>query len=277
MKISYECLSWRPTKLASTEQVKVQMKDGLPGIWAVVRYDTVASLIQTQLMGQFRGNREDAGKQGTIFGCQVCQGVDVTPGNEQDMGGCLRVDVCECDDILVLIDDFTRYLTRCYSAEKTMIHTLPFRLCMDGFEAWYTTPRNRPYTSYYFSIASSPSLATVATFSSGVSMVVPIVPVVPVVSVVSVGTTTASGVSTAVSVVATASADVSVAVSVVATVCSAVSTTVSATTGASDSGFSPSCVCPCLSSPGFFSTSPCKAGSLNWGKPISWRMALIAW
>src|SRR6266568_7403184 len=186
-------------------------------------------------MGQFRGNNEDAGKQGTIFRCQVCQGVDVTPGNEQDMGGCLWVDVCECNDVLVLIHDFTRYLTRCYSAEKTMIHTLPLRLYMDGFEAWYTTPRNRPYTSHYFSIASSPSLATVATFSSGVSMVVPIVPVVPVVSVVSVvsvGTTTASGVSTAVSVVATASAGVSVAVSVVATA-SVVSTTVSAATGTS--------------------------------------------
>jgi len=51
----------------------------------------------------------------------------VPPGNEQDMLRRLWIDILERDDILVLIDNLTWYLTGCNFAEQAVLnaHTSP--------------------------------------------------------------------------------------------------------------------------------------------------------
>ena len=93
------------------------MKDGLPGVWADVGYETIATLIQTKIVSQFCGNGEQLGEQGSILQRQVSHGGDMTPRDEQNVLRRLWVDVYKRDNILILIHDFARYLALCYLTE----------------------------------------------------------------------------------------------------------------------------------------------------------------
>ena len=53
--LTIACLAWRPPKFAPAEQVKVQVKDGLPGVGANVG-DEAITLVQIKLVGQLLGN-----------------------------------------------------------------------------------------------------------------------------------------------------------------------------------------------------------------------------
>src|SRR5216684_4495706 len=46
----------------------------------------------------------------------------MTSWDEQDVVWCLWVNIFKCDDVLILIDDFTRYFSGCNFAEQAVFH-----------------------------------------------------------------------------------------------------------------------------------------------------------
>src|SRR5258706_5010002 len=119
-------LSWWPAKFAAPEQVKVQMKDTLPGIRTHVRHNTVATLIKSHIVSQFRRGSEDVSEYRPIIERQIGYGRNMTSSNEQHMVRRLRVNILKCYNIFVLVHDFARYPTGCNLAEQAVfLHTFP--------------------------------------------------------------------------------------------------------------------------------------------------------
>jgi hypothetical protein len=119
-------LSWWPAKFAAPKQVKVQMKDTLPGIRTHVCHNTVATLVKSHIVSQFRRGSEDVGEYRPIIERQIGYGRNMTSSNEQHMMRSLRVNILKCYNIFVLVDDFARYPTGCNLAEQAVfLHTFP--------------------------------------------------------------------------------------------------------------------------------------------------------
>ena len=114
---------WRPAHPSSTEQVKVQVEDALPRIWANVGDKTVAALANAQVACNLCRCHENSCQHWSVLSRQVRHRGDVTPWNKQDVLRRLWVDILKRDHILVLIDNLTRYLTCCNLAEQAVLNT----------------------------------------------------------------------------------------------------------------------------------------------------------
>src|SRR5258706_12825759 len=108
-------LSWWPGKFATPKQVKVQMKDTLPGIRTHVRHNTVATLIKSHIVSQFRRGNEDVSEYGPIIERQIGYGRNMSSSNEQHMVRSLRVNILECYNIFVLRSEERRVGKECRS------------------------------------------------------------------------------------------------------------------------------------------------------------------
>ena len=128
--------------------MKVQVKDTLPGVRANVGQETIATLIYAYFMGQLRCSHEDFGEYRSILECQLRDGGNVTAGNYQNVVWRLRVDILKRHDVLVLIDDFTGYLTSRNLAEKAVLHTTSSKLFFLGVDA---SVRSSSGNMYWFS------------------------------------------------------------------------------------------------------------------------------
>src|SRR6266567_2038486 len=108
--------------------MKVQVEDTLPRIRADVGDKAVAALADAQVARNLCRRREDRCQHWPVFCRQVRHRGDVTPRNEQDVLRRLWVDILKRDDILVLMDNLTRYLTCCNLAEQAVLnaHTNTF-------------------------------------------------------------------------------------------------------------------------------------------------------
>ncbi len=76
---------WRPAHGASTEQVKVQVEDTLPRIWANVGDKTVAALADAQVARYLCRRHENSCQHGSVLSRQVRHRCNVTPWNKQDV------------------------------------------------------------------------------------------------------------------------------------------------------------------------------------------------
>ena len=124
MPLTIVLLLWkgRPAHGASAEQVKMQVGDALSRIRANVGDKTVAALADAQVARNLCRRRENSCQYRPVLCCHVRHRGDVTPWDEQDVLRRLWVDVFKGDHILVLIDYFTRYHTRCNLAEQAVLN-----------------------------------------------------------------------------------------------------------------------------------------------------------
>lgn len=99
----------------------MEMPHRLAGIGAAVADHTVA-VRDTDRLGD-RGDRfEDVGNQLTVLGCYLVDRCDVRARNDQDVYGCLRIDIAEAIDLLILIYTGRGDLACGDLAEKAVFH-----------------------------------------------------------------------------------------------------------------------------------------------------------
>jgi len=92
--------------------MKVQMKDGLPGIGTNISEKAI-SIFKLQFVCQLLSNREDVCERLTVFPGQLIHGGDMMPWYEQDMVRSLWMDILKGYYMVVLVYNGTRYLSGC--------------------------------------------------------------------------------------------------------------------------------------------------------------------
>src|SRR5207249_764109 len=110
--------AWRPGKFTASQQVKVQVKDTLTCIGTHIGDKTIAALGKPKLLGQSGCNHEQDCQYMPILFSQISHRCDMPSRDEQDMMRCLRINILKSNHILILVNNFTRYLTFCNFAEQ---------------------------------------------------------------------------------------------------------------------------------------------------------------
>src|SRR5690606_10620467 len=87
-----------------TYEVEMQVKDDLPTVTAAVGHDAIACLPNAQLLGQLLRHPQHVPGQLRIAGCEIGQGCDVLPRDDQHVNRGLGVDVAKCDHAVVFIN-----------------------------------------------------------------------------------------------------------------------------------------------------------------------------
>ena len=95
-------LTGGPRHGSAAEQMQMQMVDGLSAVGAGVDDDAI-SASEACVAGYLRRLREQMPEEGGVLFFGVCLRGDVLPGNDQEMGGRLGIDIGEDDAAFVLI------------------------------------------------------------------------------------------------------------------------------------------------------------------------------
>jgi hypothetical protein len=112
-------LSWRPGHWAATEQMDVNMVDGLAAIFAGVDHGAV-TLRESFGASYFGGCPMKMADQRVVFLACLGNGRNVQARNNEDVYGRLRIDVGEGITLIVLIDGFGRNTSIDDPAEKAI-------------------------------------------------------------------------------------------------------------------------------------------------------------
>lgn len=102
-KSSNPLLSWRPGKRAARQQVKVNVKNRLPGISSIVDDQTISSLIKPPRFGKISGDEEQVSDKPSVPFIHALYVRDMFIGHDQEVRRRLWIDVFECNDHLVAI------------------------------------------------------------------------------------------------------------------------------------------------------------------------------
>ncbi len=81
----------------------VEVFDRLAAVVAGIDDEAVA-FGEVLLAGDLGGGGEQMSDQSGVFGGSVCERGEVLPGDDEDVDGCLRVDVGEGEQLLVLVE-----------------------------------------------------------------------------------------------------------------------------------------------------------------------------
>jgi len=104
-------LARRPGQVATAQQVKVKMPDGLAARGVAVVDQPKAVLGDPEIMGHPPRHLEDVADQGIVRRGQVDRGADVLAGDDQHVIGGLRVEVLDHHHLIVAIDHAGRNLS----------------------------------------------------------------------------------------------------------------------------------------------------------------------
>lgn len=115
-------LSRRPGHLPATEQVKMQVEDRLSRIGVAVEHRSISAGAMTVVFGDRCRASHYLSNQRVVFRREVVQARDVPSRDDEDMRRCLRRDVFERDDVVVLIHDGRGNLSGDKFAEKAVAH-----------------------------------------------------------------------------------------------------------------------------------------------------------
>src|SRR5437016_3888146 len=96
-----DSLARGPGKGASANQMHVEMEDGLSGAGADVE-DGAVSLLNVALAGDLGGGEVAAADNFCVGGFSFFQSGKMLLGNDEHVGGGLRVDVFEGENVVVL-------------------------------------------------------------------------------------------------------------------------------------------------------------------------------
>lgn len=97
----------------------MKMANRLSAVLPAVHHKTVSLVVESLALGN-AGSRQHQGThfRGVIPG-QFRQAADVSPGDDQDMGGRFRVDVPESQDVFIVVNFRAWYLSLGNRAEQT--------------------------------------------------------------------------------------------------------------------------------------------------------------
>jgi hypothetical protein len=99
--------------------MEVEVTHTLPAVRSSVDHNPVA-ILQTFLFSKVFYGHQDIPHQPLILRLEISQALDVLLGNDQDMGGRLRVDIAECRQLIGLQQKLCPQLTAADSAEQAI-------------------------------------------------------------------------------------------------------------------------------------------------------------
>ena len=98
------------------------MKDRLPRVGAGVHHDPIARLGEAPLRGELPGQAAKLTKERVIVGRQIVEAREVPAWNEEQMKGCLGLDIFEGHKLFVGEHNFCRNCSGGNSAEEALVH-----------------------------------------------------------------------------------------------------------------------------------------------------------
>src|SRR5262245_55504905 len=104
--------------------MQVDVEHGLTRVAVGIEDSPVALVGVTVLFRQGGGGSLHGAHERIIMRVEIVERGDVTTRNDQDVQWRLRVDVSDCDELVVLVDEASRDLSRDDLAEKTVAHKL---------------------------------------------------------------------------------------------------------------------------------------------------------
>ena len=116
-------LTRRPRHRAAAEDVQVDVEHRLPGVRVAVENRPVAPIGVTGSFRERRTPSHDLPDKAVIIGSELVEAGDMASRDDQHVRRCLRVDVLEGDDAVVLVDDGCGDLTRDDLAEQAVGHS----------------------------------------------------------------------------------------------------------------------------------------------------------
>jgi hypothetical protein len=114
-------LSRRPLQVSASEQVHVQVKDGLSGARADVKHGSIA-ILDAALPSNLRRRELAFPDQLGVLGHGFFQPVNVLLGDNQDMGWSLGINIVERVGMLVFVDFLGRDFPANDAAKQTVVH-----------------------------------------------------------------------------------------------------------------------------------------------------------
>jgi hypothetical protein len=102
--------------------MKVNVKNFLSRIFACIENDTEALFLDSNVLGDLARPEQDVTQEVLFFFGNVIQGGEVFFGHDQNVGWCLGVDVIECNDPVILKDEFGWDLFADNFAEQAIFH-----------------------------------------------------------------------------------------------------------------------------------------------------------
>jgi len=110
----------RPDHVPAAEEVQVQVEDGLAAVAALVEDEPIPIFGQAFVGGNLLGGGKEGGQSGRVLGSEVGHAAQMLVGNDEDVGGGLRVDVAKGGDQVILVDNFSWKLTAYDFAENAI-------------------------------------------------------------------------------------------------------------------------------------------------------------
>ena len=101
-------LSRRPMEHTSSQDVDMEVKDGLTGSRAVVNHNAITARLNSALVSEFCCNAQQVPNQSFIFGSHGIELLEVNTRHDQQVNRGLWMEVLNRDCAVVLIDDFAR-------------------------------------------------------------------------------------------------------------------------------------------------------------------------
>ena len=99
----------------------MNVEDRLPGRLAVVGHDSISVRAQMQIVRDLSDAHQRRSDGGGVGLAQIIEAGNVLARNDQDVRGCLRVDVMKCDDVAVFVDFLRGDLAVRNAAEETTV------------------------------------------------------------------------------------------------------------------------------------------------------------
>lgn len=118
-EVDRDFLSRGPCEGASAEEVDVKMEHRLSGAGADVENGAV-SMLNVALAGDLGGGEVAAADDFGVGGLGLLQSGEMFLGDDENVGGGLRVDVFEGEDVVVLVDFFGGNFAAEDAAEKAI-------------------------------------------------------------------------------------------------------------------------------------------------------------
>jgi hypothetical protein len=98
------------------------MKDLLSRISRCVENDPITVFPDSQVLGDLPGSEEDVAQEISFFFGDVIQRRDVLFGYDQNVDRCLRIDIIEGDDAIVLKNELSRNTLADNFAKQAIFH-----------------------------------------------------------------------------------------------------------------------------------------------------------
>ena len=112
-------LAWRPGERPSTEEVHVEVEDGLAGAGADVE-DGAVSLFDVALASDVGGGEVAATDEFGVGGLSFFQSSKMFLRNDENVRGGLRIDVFEGEDMVILVNFFGGNFAANHAAEEAI-------------------------------------------------------------------------------------------------------------------------------------------------------------